>query len=298
MNTIERNQLLTALYQVTSKSDLLKQFNDRLSEIDGIFRERKIKKTMDRRYTYLLEQIVFYSHAIIYGHGVQMAQKYRGYFMTVAKNSKSLKLDSNKIEEAFSFLNRTEKREVLAKTQTDTKEIVGDCVAKNEIARLKAQLDGKTYEIPKGYEEGNKKGLKVESLEIYIKVSLVALSTGARLSDIMEDLTIFTKKGIVYFNDGIKTVKGVILGLDTKTVQRYLKDIRSHYSEQIEKGADLSTGIRKSILDLNIKFEGNSTKRTFKNRKTKKVIKVIEYKDVATSLNHLNTLYKECFKQG
>lgn len=257
MNTIERTQLLTALYQVTSKSDLVEQFDSKLLGAKG---------TTTQRYTFLLEQVLFYSHAIIFGHGVQTAHNYRQSFMTTAKNSKLLKLDNDDIEKAFSFLNRTEKKSILKEAQTapktDVKEIIDDCVAINEITRLKAQLDAKTYELAKGQ--------KVEDKETFIKIALVALSAGARLKDIMEDLTVSTKKGVIYFDNGIKTEEGVILVLDAKTVQGYLKAIRSHYSERIAKGTDISTGIRKAVKRLNVSNCGNT--------------------------NNLNALYKECIK--
>ena len=94
MNKIERDDLLTALYQVTLRGDLLSQFNSKLVGAKG---------TKAQRYTFLLEQIMFYSHAIIFGHGVQTAQNYRQDFMTVAKKNKLLKLNDKDIERAFSF---------------------------------------------------------------------------------------------------------------------------------------------------------------------------------------------------
>ena len=259
MNTIERNELLTALYQTTSKGDLLAQFDSKLSGAKG---------TTAQRYTHLLEQIVFYSHAIIFGHGVQTAHNYRQSFMTTAKKNKLLKLNNKDIEKAFKFLNRTEKKDIIKATSTEpqkqankqSSESNDDCVARTEIKRLKAQLDNKTYELAKGQKEEDK--------EIFIKVALVALSTGARLKDIMEDLTVSTKKGVIYFDDGISSKEGVILELDAKTVQGYLKAIRSHYSDRIAKGTDISTGIRKAVKRLNIPNCGNT--------------------------NHLNQLYKEC----
>jgi len=283
MNTIERNELLTALYQVTSKSDLLKQFDSKLSSAKG---------STNQRYTFLLEQVLFYSHAVIFGHGIQTAHNYRQSFMTTAKKSKLLKLSDEDIETAFSFLNRTEKKSIVKTIElqnspkNESLEINSSCIAKDEIKRLKAQLDNKTYELAKGQKEEDK--------IIFIKVALVALSVGARLKEIMEDLSISTKKGVVLFDDGIKQEEGVILELDTKTVQSYLKAIRSHYSDRIAKGTDISTSIRKSILGMNIKFIGNNTSRKIKHPKTKKVIRVVEYKDIATSLNHLNALYREC----
>ena len=186
--------------------------------------------------------------------------------MTTAKKSKLLKLSNDEIEKAFSFLNRTEKKSILRTepkntSKTATKEVTGDCIAIDEITRLKAQLDAKTYDMAKGQ--------KVEDKETFIKIALVALSTGARLKDIMEDLTVSSKKGVIYFDDGIKKEEGVILVLDTKTIQSYLKAIRSHYSDRIGK-VDISTGIRKAVKRLNIPNCGNT--------------------------NNLNALYKECIK--
>ncbi len=277
MNTIERNQLLTALYQVTSKSDLVEQFDSKLLGAKG---------TTTQRYTFLLEQVLFYSHAIIFGHGVQTAHNYRQSFMTTAKNSKLLKLDNDDIEKAFSFLNRTEKKSILKEAQTapktDTKEVIDDCVAISEITRLKAQLDTEEYELAKGQ--------KVEDKEIFIKIALVALSTGARLKDIMGDLTVSTKKGVTLFND----IEGVILVLDTKTVQSYLKAIRSHYSDRIGK-VDISTGIRKAVKRLSIKISQgiiDDIKKTNNNPKTKKQKRTdLKY---CENTNHLTTLYREC----
>jgi len=279
MNTIERDELLKALYQATTKGDLLSQFDSKLSEINAVFRGRGARLTDDKRYTYLLEQIVFYSHAIIFGHGVQTAHNYRQSFMTTAKKNKLLKLSSKEIEKAFSFLNRTEKKNIIKATTTEPQNqqnkdglaVNDSCIAKDEIRRLKAQLDNKTY--------GLAKGQKVEDKEIFIKVALVALSTGARLKDIMEDLTVSTKKGVIYFDDGISSKEGVILELDAKTVQGYLKAIRSHYSDRIAKGTDISTGIRKAVKRLNINFN-----QTIKG-------KLIP---TAQNTNHLNALYREC----
>ena len=255
MTKIERDELLQALYQVTSKADLLKQFDSKLSGAKG---------TNAQRYTHLLEQVLFYSHAIVFGHGVQTAHNYRQAFMTTAKKSKLLKLGNDDIEKAFSFLNRTEKKNIIKSVDPkeqnkQTLEVSEECIARDEINRLKAQLDTKTYELSKGQ--------KTEDKEAFIKIALVALSTGARLKDIMEDLTVSTRKGVTYFNDGLKEEGGIVLELDTKTVQSYLKAIRSHYSDRIGK-VDISTGIRKAIKRLNIPNCGNT--------------------------NHLNALYKQC----
>jgi len=294
MSRIERDDLLTALYKATSKGDLLSQFDKNLSSINLVFRERDEKITNDRRYSFLLEQVILFSHAIIFNQSVQNATNWRGDFLSKAKKNKDIKLSSEEIEKAFSFfhnplawdfLSNDEKikrtKESIEKNPTkrlknqlqkleknnpsnnqnkDSSAVSNSCIAKDEINRLKAQLDNKTYELAKGQKEEDK--------IIFIKVALVALSTGARLKDIMEDLTVSTKKGVIYFDDGISSKEGVILELDTKTVQSYLKAIRSHYSDRIAKGTDISTGIRKAVKRLNIPNCGNT--------------------------NNLNQLYREC----
>ena len=278
MNQISRTTLLEELYQTSSKKDLIERFNTDISITKG---------TKSQRYTHLLETIIFYSHAIIFGHGVQTAHNYRQSFMTTAKKNKHLGLDDKAIKKAFGFLNRTEKNEFVekeapTKAKEPIKEEPKECIAKDEIRRLKAQLDDKSYELSRGQ--------KVEDKEIFIKVALLALSTGSRLKEITEDLKVSSKKGVTYFDDG-KTIKeGVILELDIKTVQSYLKAIRSHYEG---KKGDIGTGIRKSILRLEIPFKGNHTTRSIKNKRTGQ-IKIVEYKDISTSLNHLNAIYSKC----
>jgi len=256
MNKIERDDLLTALYQVTLRGDLLSQFNSKLVGAKG---------TKAQRYTFLLEQIMFYSHAIIFGHGVQTAQNYRQDFMTVAKKNKLLKLNDKDIERAFSFFNTTRKKNITKAIAShglneEGLEINGKCIAKVEINRLKAQLDTNSYKLAKGQNKEDK--------EAFIKIALVALSTGARLKDIMEDLTVSTKKGVVVFDNSIKQEEGVILELDIRTVQGYLRDIRSHYSDRIAKGINIGSGIRKAVKRLKIQNCQN--------------------------INHLNALHKKC----
>ena len=253
MNQVERSELLTALYQTSSKQELLKKFDADISITKG---------TKNQRYTHLLEQIIFYSHAIIYGHGIQTAHNYRQSFMTTAKENEFLKLDDEEIEKAFSFLNRTEKKSITKTTRPQKQPIKTDdsCVAKDEIERLKAQLDGKSYELAKGQ--------KADDKEIFIKVALLALSTGSRLKEITESLTVSTRKGVAYFDDGKESKEGIILVLDIKTVQSYLKAIHAHYSERIGKGTDISTGIRKAVKRLNVQESKN--------------------------LNDLNAIYHDC----
>jgi len=255
---MERTDLLTAIYQVSSKKELIAQFDSKLSSAKG---------SATQRYTHLLEQIVFYSHAIIFGHGVQTAHNYRQNFMSTAKKNKLLKLSNKDVEKAFSFLNRTEKKALIKEFSTVTEtpqkstlESDNKCIAKDEIRDLKAQLDNETYELSRGQ--------KAEDKEIYIKIAIIALATGARFSDIMENLIISTKKGVTIFDDGLKVQEGVILELDTKTVQSYLKSIRKHYKTKIEAKMDIGTGVRKNIKKLKIPKGQN--------------------------INHLNAIYKEC----
>ena len=146
------------------------------------------------------------------------------------------------------------------------------CVARDEIKRLKKELDTKSYTLAKGQKE--------EDEQAFIKVALVALSTGARLKEITETLELSVRKGIVYFIVDGSEEEGIILELDAKTIRGYLKDIRRHYSERIKKGTDISTGIRKAVARMSVPFAHTTTKGI--------------YREYATNLNHLNTLYDKC----
>ena len=222
-NNVSRETLLLALYGATSKKDLLSKFEESLQ----VGRMKKSEK-----YTHLLEQIIYFSHAIIYDHSIQTAHNYRQSFMTVAKESKSLKMDDAEVERAFSFLNRTER-----KTITSTREpkedkaedtIKDKCEAKEAIISLKKQLDDKSYTLTRGQ--------KKEDKEIYIKVALVVLSTGESLKTIMESLEIDRKR--------------LVLELENKTAKGYIEDIRTHYEDK--KGTDYPRAIRKAIKNMNI----------------------------------------------
>ena len=258
MSKIDRDNLLTALYQTSNKTELLAQYDSKLSGAKG---------TATQRYIHLLEQTIFYSHAIIFGHGVQTAHNYRQAFMSTAKKNKLLKLSNKEIEKAFLFLNRTEKKSIIKVTSIESQnppkngdlESKDSCVAIDEIKRLKSDLDNKNYKLSRGQ--------KVEDKETFIKIAIIAMATGARLNDIMENLTISTKKSITLFDDGVSIKEGVILVVDTKIAQSYLRAIRNHYSDRIGK-VDISTGIRKAVKRLAIPNSGN--------------------------LNHLNQLYKDC----
>ena len=267
MENIKRDDLLIALYGATERSELLKQFDSYLTV--------NAKGTKNNQKMVLTQQLLFYSHAIIYNQRVQTANGWRQRFISTAKKNKKLNLSSSEVNEVFSFFNNTKKEKIVSavpqkKQNNPTLDEIESLetqlgnktceLARDEIKRLKAQLDNETYELAKGQ--------KVEDKEIFIKVALVALSVGARLSEIMENLTVSTRKGVTYFNDGLKETEGVILELDTKTVQSYLKAIRSHYSDRIAKGTDISTGIRKAVKRLNIPKCQNT--------------------------NNLNQLYKEC----
>jgi len=259
-NNIDRSNLLTALYETVEISELLKKFDSHLT----VF----AKGTKDKKRIILMEQILFYSHAIIYNQKVQTATKWRSYFIKVAKENKALGFTSNEVNEVFSHFNNTTKAKILKASgettvtaqKTEEKQELDNCIAKNEIRRLKDELDSKKYELSKGQ--------KADDKEAFIKIALMALSTGSRLKDIMEDLTITTKSKKVYFEDGKSSKESVIIGLDTKTAQSYIRAIRSHYGDRIKDGTDISTGIRKAIKRLNI--------------------------PKATNTNHLNALYKEC----
>lgn len=273
---MQRTTLLTALYGTDSRTELLTQFDSKLSTIKG---------SESKRYTHLLEQVLFYSHAIIYGQAVQTVHNYRMDFMRVAKNNKALKLNSDKVEQAFSFFNRTVAKE-LTKTTIDkpkqaTQTVEKACIAKVEIARLKEELDTKSYKLARGQ--------KVEDKEVFIMIAIIAMATGARLQDIMAELTITTRKGVAHFNG----VKSTLLTIDTKTAQSYLRAIRKHYKDRYNRGIDISTGIRKAVKRLNIAISPTIIEDIIeKNKKAKKQKRTdLEFSE---NLNHLNQLYKDC----
>jgi len=331
MNNIERNDLLTALYKTTELSELLKQFDSYLTV--------NAKGTKDKQKIILLQQILFYSHAIIYNQKVQTATKWRGHFITTAKENRKLKLSSKEINEAFSFFNNTTRakiaRNAILKPKIKTvedeieelkkklekkpndKDIIEEikvledskCQAKKSIRTLQAQLDNKTYELAKGQKEEDK--------QAFIKIALVALSTGARLKDIMEDLTVSTKKGVIYFNDGVSSKEGVILELDAKTVQGYLKAIRSHFEKKAVETIARYNEVYSEAKELtDEKLFKRFTHQKRKNDREKIINHLHDLSkmnqsdiDISTGIrkavkrlnipncqntNHLNTLYREC----
>jgi len=243
--------------------------------IEDLQQVKRLPKT--KQYQGLLELVVKYSYAILYCYShVSIRNNRDEYRKEAVKALGSLKEVSRKFKsgtrriwiddcedkgtkrvyQAFDFVKiPTEPKEPTTPKLVDS---ANTCIAKDEINRLKTQLDTKSYELAKGQ--------KKEDKETFIKVALVALSTGARLKEITETLELSTKKGVTYLNDK----EGVIL-LDIKTLRAYLKDIRSHYRERIAKGTDISTGIRKATKRLEIAGCGN--------------------------LNHLNTLYAKCLNK-
>jgi len=278
---MERTALLTALYGTTLKSELLKQFDRKLSTVNT-------EDEVSKRYTHLLEQVLYFSHAIIYGQeSVNTIQHYRRDFMLKAKNNKTLNLSSSKVEYAFSFFNRTVKKE-LEKTTTPSQPIQiseGCAIAKKEIKRLKKELDTKSYKLARGQ--------KVEDKETFMKIAIVAMATGARLQDIMEDLPITDIRGKKYF-DSI-----TLLVIDFETVQTYIKAIRKHYKASIAKN-------KKAV-----KKYSNHTATTKEEKKELRRLRESESVDISTgvrkaikrlningcsNLNHLNQLYKDCIK--
>jgi hypothetical protein len=242
--------------------------------IEDLQQVKRLSKT--KQYQGLLELLLRYSYAIFYDYKtvsiINNRLKYRQEAMKI--------LNNNDVEKAFNFIARATARKetVVEKLNRLKKELMGlegteleakkeeikklekSFVAKDEINRLKEELDTKSYKLAKGQKEKDK--------QIFIKVALVALSTGARLKEITETLELSSRKGVTYFINEDEEEEGIILELDIKTVRAYLKDIRSHYSERIAKGTDISTGIRKAVKRLNIPNCGNT--------------------------NNLNSLYREC----
>ena len=227
-----RVNLLESLYQVTSKKDILSQFDSKLLSAG---------KSKSAKYIHLLEQIVYYSHAIVYGQSVQTAHNYRQSFIETAIKNKTFSLDDDKIKEAFSFLNRTSRKQIEKTPVSKSHKSVDKSIIQSTldlISSVKDELDNKTYTLSRGR--------TIENAESTIMIALVALSTGAKYSDILESLTVVAKrKGKVIFDNGITAQDGVILGLDAKTIKGYLSSIRKTY-----KGKDivnLGITIRKAL---------------------------------------------------
>lgn len=278
MEKINRNALLVALYQTDSKSELLEQFSAKLTLAKG---------TKAKKYTYLLEQIVYFSHAIIFGHGVQTAHNYRQSFMTTAKEHKTFKLEDSEIEEAFSFLNRTPKKmikraTITEPTTTQKTEITvsSECVAKDEIKRFKAQLDTKSYELKKGQLSDDK--------ETYIKIAILSLSIGADQSDILKniDLESFKAKNIVELN--------------TKVVKRYIREVREHYTptirvKKLQKQIEANPkdkNLQKALVREEAKIGKDSVDVTSAIRRAMRGLGVIN----ATNTRGMIELHNDCLK--
>lgn len=229
--------------------------------IEDLKQVKRLSKT--KQYQGLLELLLKYSYAIFYDYKtvsiINNRLKYRQEAMKILKN--------DDVEKAFNFIARA--TPLKPKREEPIEEKESSLIAIEEIKRLKAQLDTNSYKLSRGQ--------KKEDKQIFIKVALVALSTGARLKEIMETLELSSKKGVISFQNGEHKEEGVVLELDIKTIRAYLKDIRSHYSDRIAKGTDISTGIRKAVKSLNIKAPAS------------KAIKG----SVSGNLNHLNDLYRE-----
>lgn len=270
---MKRNELLQALYGADQKKDILSLFKKDLENIKG----RK-----SERYTQLLETIIKYSHAIIFDQSIQTAHNYRQAFMAMTKDS--LAIESKEVETAFSFLHRTEKKLIETALEPKEESVVSDneepleCVAYSEIGRLKEELENETYILTRGQKDKDKK--------TYIKIALVALSTGARLKEITETMSVTQERKKTYFNmSKDNKEEGRILSLDTKTVRGYLNDIQAHFKESIDRNTDIGRGIRKNIKALNIKSTDYLREEASKFD--------IEF---CENLNHLNILYRECLK--
>ena len=281
MNNIERNDLLTALYRTTEISELLNQFDSYLTV--------NAKGTNDKKKIVLLQQILFYSHAIIYNQKVQTATKWRGYFMTVAKNNKALKLSNKDVYECFSFLNNTTKSKIEKVTtqqpqkqqNKDSSAVSNSCIAKDELNRFKAQLDTKSYELKKGQATGDK--------EAFIKIVLVTLSTGATQKDILEDID-------------LSDYKPQLIELNIRTIKRYIKEIRWHY-DYIERAKELKEKVKRNPKNEDFKKELRRVEPLAKKQANgedvdvstgiRKAIRGLGVQN-ATNTRGLIALYREC----
>jgi hypothetical protein len=245
---MNREKTFKSVYGVEAPKAVLGLF------IEDLQQTKRLSKS--KQYQGLLELLLRYSYAIFYDYKtvsiINNRLKYRQEAMKI--------LNNDDVEKAFIFIARATEPKEPKTSKKDLNNSSNACIAKDEINRLKEELDTKSYKLAKGQKEEDK--------QIFIKVALVALSTGARLKEITETLELSSRKGVTYFINEDEEEEGIILELDIKTVRAYLKDIRSHYSERIAKGTDISTGIRKAVKRLSIANCGNT--------------------------NNLNSLYKQC----
>jgi hypothetical protein len=242
-----REKTFLSVYGVEQPKQVLGLFTEDVKQV------KRLAKT--KQYQGLLELVLKYSYAIFYDYKTVSIRNNRLKYRKIAMSE----LSKKDVVKAFDMIAIA--TEPLEQKQTATKkDTPTDCVAIDQIRRLKDQLDNETYQL--------KRGQKADDTEIYIKVALVAMATGSRLQEIMGTLELSQRKGTITFTIDEDSTEGVILELDYKTVRAYLKDIRKHYADRIEANVDISTGIRKAVKRLEVPNCGN--------------------------LNHLNALYKEC----
>ena len=229
-----REDAFKAVYGVETPKEVLGLFIEDLKQIK---RKSKSKAKHLHELSLLMAR---YGYAVYYHYETVSIRNNRSKYRREAINI----LGEEVAAEYFSLMPIVGEQKA-SKPVEPKKVVEGECVARSEINRLKAELDNKTYKLTIGQKEIDQ--------EIFIKVVLVALSIGAKYRDIMEALEISERKGTVHFLiDEVEKAKGVILELDAKTVKGYLKDIRNHYKERIAENIDISSGIRKAIRRLDI----------------------------------------------
>lgn len=238
-----RDELLLQIYGVTTQKDLQQLFKDELIEAKRL--------SHSKQYIRLLELITHYFYAISFDYSTATINNHRTEYRKIAKTI----LDDKIVSKVFSFLNSPVKSQAKEKQIKDIK-VDDKCEAITQITRLQTQLIDETYTLTRGQKEEDKRA--------YIKVSILALATGSRLTEIMEKLEVTTKDKQSHFNG----VHSKILVIDISTTKKYLKEIREHYHERLIKKVDISTGLRKAIKQLDISGAGN--------------------------INDLNKLYRDC----
>jgi len=242
-----RDELLLQIYGATTQKELQELFRDDLTEC------KKLPK--GKQYIRLLELLVRYSYAISFDYSTATINNHRTEYRKISKSI----LDDTSVNKAFSFFSSPIKSQAKEKTVKDI-EVDDKCEAIAQITRLQAQLIDETYIVTRGQKEEDKR--------VYIKVSILALATGSRLTEIMEKLEVTTKDKQTHFNG----VHSKILVIDINTTKKYLKEIREHYHERLIKKVDISTGLRKAIKQLDISGAGN--------------------------INDLNKFYRDCLESN
>ena len=287
----ERENAFYTLYGVKSQKAILELFEDEVSKLKIIFtQEKKLskkakemqeQKSKEVQYPKILELILKYSHAIFYLYGKSQINKNLIAFRKVAM----INIDDENVDKAFKTINRLRdyKEE---KEEEEELIITGSCLALGLIERLKKQLEDGV--------KANKGGNK-EDKEAYIQIAIIALSTGAKHKEILDEklsYSIDPKKSLY----DVEYISNLLLN-----IQEYQKT-RNFSERVVRNGIDnlelpLSQELQeKEAESYQSSFEKwqEAHKEWEQSDKTKREPAKPILSKHCRNINHLNFLYKEC----